>query len=257
MTISKHNLVATISNKLITARYNLTKPEKLLVLLFISKIDNNICKIEGKERDSLEIISPNTIYTVTTEDYAREFNLDYEYCKDILAKAIDDLFEQEITYIDVNEFGENRIVTTRWISSKIKYDNVEHKVSLKWAVDIIPFISELRKDFTSLKLRFLATLGTNYSDRFYEIFIMALDKSYRREIELFISIEEIKYMFELENSYPRVSDLLKRVVDDSVNRINRDVNCNINVSLRDEGGKKMYRKEGKRVVEVGFIVGWR
>ena len=245
----KDNLV-TVSNTFIQASYELSLVEKRLLLAFISQVDNDICKEEGKERDSLEVITSDTLYNLNVKAYSELYDINYETAKEELSEAVDKLFQKEVTYRP----EEGTEVTTRWISSKVTYTKGEHIIGLKWASDIIPLISELRCNFTSYKLRFLRTLGSVHSIRLYEIFIMELNKSHKSSIELTLNVQELREILKLEHKYPLFADFMKRVILDPIQAINSDTNTNIAVSVEDANGNKLYVKKGKKVVAITFKI---
>ena len=247
------NNVVTVSNTFVQASYSLNLIEKRLILACLSKIDNNISKLEGRERDTLETINSDTYYKLSVIDYAELYNITYEKAKDELVIAIDKLYSREVRYTDKN----NNTIRTRWISSAIEYDKVTHSISIAWAIGIIPLISELRGNFTSYKMRFLAGLSSSYSIRWYEIFIMELAKSHKHEIIVELSIDTIRTMFELQNKYALFGDFVKRVIDGPLKEINETKIGNIQVSIYDKYGNKMYIKRGKQVVGIKFKVSWR
>jgi plasmid replication initiation protein len=244
----ENNLV-TMSNTLLRASYEISLVEKRLLLAFISQIDNDICKKEGAERDNLPTITSDTRYTLDVKAYSNLYNIEYEAAKNELEVAVDKLFQKEVTFTT----PEGR-VTTRWIASKIKYTKGEHTLGLKWASDIIPFISELRDNFTSYRLRFLSTISSVYALRLYELFIMELNRSYKSHVELTIPVEQLRDMLALGNKYTLFSDFRKRVIEEPINQLNKDKNSNITVSIADGTGKKLYNKKGKQVVSITFRV---
>lgn len=244
--------VVSVNNVFVTAKYEIGLVEKRLLIFFISNIDNNISKVVGKERDRLQIIDPLASYIISVKDYAELYGLEFESAKDELSKAVDKLFQKEVTYVDKDK----TIITTRWISSKLRYIKEEHNIALKWAVDIIPLISELRNNFTSYKLHFLRTLPSVYSLRLYELFVMELSKSRKSTIDLTIFIADLRDILVLQAKYTLFADFMKRVIEEPINHINKDGNCNIKINFKDEFGKNRYIKRGKKVTAIKFTVSW-
>jgi len=244
----ENNLV-TMSNTLLKASYEISLVEKRLLLAFISQIDNDICRKEGREKDNLPIITSDTRYTLDVKSYADLYSIDYEAAKDELEIAVDKLFQKEVTF--TTDEGK---ITTRWIGSKIKYTKGEHTLGLKWASDIIPFISELRDNFTSYRLRFLSTISSVYALRLYELFIMELNRSYKSHVEVTVTVEQLRDMLALGNKYTLFADFRKRVIEEPISQLNKDKNSNITISITDKDGKKLYNKKGKQVVSITFRI---
>ena len=246
----KNNLI-TISNNLVVARYDLEVVGKKLLLALVSKIDNNICKDEGNERDRLEIIDSANLYELTAQQYAEFCNIDLETAKDELPIAAAHLFEGKVMY---NQ-KDGGMVTTRWISTLIQYTSETHSIKIRWSEEIIPLISELRTNFSTYKIKFLGLLASMYSIRLYEIFIMELSKSKKHAIILWLDVEYLMNIFALEGKYEKFDNFMRRVIKTPIEEINKKTN--ISISFLDEYGKKLYRKQGKKVVSVGFAINRR
>jgi plasmid replication initiation protein len=248
----KNNIVS-VSNDLVKAQYELSKVEKRLIICLIASINNNVKLVEGELQGSLEVLDPGKEYSLKTETYAELYGIAYEAAKDELEVAIDKLYERDVKYTLKGE----KEIRTRWISSVVRYDKTSHEVSIYWAAGIIPLISELRSNFTSYKVKFLSTLSSIYSIRLYEVFVMELSKSRKSSITLNLTVESIRFMCDLGDKYTLFADFMKRVVEEPVRAINKDGNCNINISLKGDDGKNRYIKEGKKVVGIAFNVSWR
>lgn len=244
---------ATISNSLVTAKYDLDLTEKRLIFSLISNINNDICKIKGKERDNLEEVRSDVYYELTARDYANFCNITYEKAKDELVIASEKLYKREVIYM--NSAG--RTVRTRWIGTLINYSIETHSIKISWATGIIPVISNLRTHFTSYTLQCLSTLPSIYSIRLYEIFKMRLDECKKNNLKIYLQVDELYNMFNLGDKYALFSNFMQRVIEEPIAAINRDVNCDLNVTFLDEQGKKMYKKLGKKVVGIYFIVNRR
>ena len=67
-----------------------------------------------------------------------------------------------------------------------------------------------------------------------------------KEGEWRVSVEHLKSIFEIEEYYDRWVDLKKKVIEQSVNLINK------NTSLRVEW--EVAGKEGKRITDLRFVV---
>jgi len=263
----EHNLIS-ISNTLIKASYTLSLGERRLIYLFLGILDNRIRYEDRKQAiivdgmliedstvrvlvDELQPIDPNEEYTIHVKDYAKVWDMEVRHAREELLKAITTLFDRFIILKDANS---NKEVKTRWISEMITYNHDENTVGLCWAKSIIPFISELRANFTSIKLRWLRELSTPYAMRLYEYFCMELSKSRKKSTICRLMVEDLKAMLELEGKYELFGDITKRIIEPGLRDINR--NTNMRVSYKDSYGKKRYIKEGKRVVGVEFGVSW-
>lgn len=245
------NLVSK-SNTLITASYSLGSIEQRLILCFLGNIDNNICKKAGRERDVLEVISADKWYAINIQQYAELYGVTLKYAKEELEAAVQGLYNSEIQY--TNEKG--LLVKTRWVSSTIEYDKETYDIKLAWSLGIIPYISQLRTNFTSYHLQNIKTLTSSYSIRWYELFVMELNRNRKSNLQLTIPVEDIRNLFNLQDKYTLFADFMKRVVEHPIKLINNDRNTNIKVNIADETGKRRYIKHGKKVISIIFYVSW-
>jgi plasmid replication initiation protein len=125
----------------------------------------------------------------------------------------------------------------RWISS-IEYLTDDGKISLCFSQKILPYLSELKGQFTRYDLKHIGNMTSIYGIRLYEL-LMQWQTTGTRTIE----IDWLKRQFEIADNYPDMSDLKKRVIDPAINDINK--NSNYNVSWTQ-------RKTGRRVTHLTF-----
>ena len=221
------NLV-TISNKLVTACYNLTLSEKRLLLCVLSKINNNPNDFETLELDKF--------YYISVQEYADLYRINRHTAAIDAKKAVKKLFGRFVRIAEVDG-----TVETHWVSS-VKYFTDGSCIGIKWSPDIIPLISELRRNFQSYRLRFLAKMSSYYAVRYYELLESALQKNQNK---LEFSIDELKKMFVIEEKYKLFADLKKRVIEKPIKDLVQ--NTNLNVSIH-------YRKNGRQISSVIFLV---
>ncbi len=136
-----------------------------------------------------------------------------------LRKAAEKLYERSVIIDDPDP--DNPQVTqrkTRWISS-IDYVPGEGKLVLSFSFGIIPYLSQLSKEFTKYKLKHVARFESVYSIRLYELLVQ-WSASGQRDIE----VEWLKKQFQVEEKYGRLGDLKKRVIEPAVAEINEHSN---------------------------------
>lgn len=81
---------------------------------------------------------------------------------------------------------------------------------------MIPYSSQLSREFTQYKLKHVARFESVYSIRLYELLVQWSSIG-EREIE----VEWLKRQFQVAEKYERVVDLKKRVIDPAVAEIKR------------------------------------
>ncbi|WP_427501815.1 replication initiation protein (plasmid) [Methylomonas sp. MED-D] len=224
------HLTVVKSNKVVEAGYMLTLAEQRVLLACIAQIDS---KAVLTEHYRFEITASGVA------DLAGLENLSNAY-RD-LKKAAEKLYERSVI-IDDPDPDNPQICQrkTRWISS-IDYVPGEGKLVLSFAVGIIPYLSQLSREFTQYKLKHVSRFESVYSIRLYELLVQWSSVG-EREIE----IEWLKRQFQVVDKYDRVVDLKKRVIDPAVKEINELSNLWV---------KYGQRKSGRQVTHFQFQFG--
>lgn len=147
-----------------------------------------------------------------------------------LKTAAEKLYERSVIIDDPDPDNPNITQRkTRWISS-IDYVPGEGKVVLSFAFGIIPYLSQLSREFTKYKLKHVARFESVYSIRLYELLVQ-WNSSGEREIE----VEWLKNQFQVGDKYSRLVDLKKRVIDPAVEEINKHSNLWVKYGQRKSG----------------------
>jgi plasmid replication initiation protein len=117
----------------------------------------------------------------------------------------------------------------RWISS-IEYLADEGKLSLCFSKKMLPYLSELKGQFTRYELKHIGNMTSGYGIRLYEL-LMQWRSTGKREIE----IDWLKKQFEISDKYQSIKDLKKYVIDPAVKDINTHSNYQVNWTQRKTG----------------------
>lgn len=236
-------LTVVKSNKVVEASYMLTLAEQRVLLACIAQID------------SQAVLTENYRFEVTASgvaDLAGLESLSNAY-RD-LKKAAEKLYERSVI-IDDPDLDNPQITQrkTRWISS-IDYVPGEGKLVLSFSVGIIPYLSQLSREFTKYKLKHVARFESVYSIRLYELLVQ-WSSAGEREIE----VEWLKKQFQVEDKYNRLGNLKKRVIDPAVAEINEHSNLWVTYGQRKVGrevthfqfrfGLKNQQKERKQLTD--------
>lgn len=214
-----NRLTVVKSNKVVEASYMLTLAEQRVLLACIAQIDS---KQELTEGYRFEVTAAGVADLVGLDNLSTVYR--------DLKKAADKLYERSVVIDDPdpdNPKIEQR--KTRWISS-IDYIPGEGKLALSFSVGIIPYLSQLSREFTKYKLKHVARFESVYSIRLYELLVQ-WSSAGEREIE----VEWLKRQFQVESKYSRVVDLKKRVIDPAVAEINGHSNLWVEYGQRKSG----------------------
>lgn len=197
----------------------LTLAEQRVLLACIAQIDS---KAELTENYRFEITASGVADLAGLESLSNAYR--------DLKKAAEKLYERSVV-IDDPDPDNPQITTrkTRWISS-IDYVPGEGKLVLSFSTGIIPYLSQLSREFTKYKLMHVARFESVYSIRLYELLVQ-WSSAGEREIE----VEWLKKQFQVEDKYDRLGNLKKRVIDPAVAEINEHSNIWVKYGQRKSG----------------------
>ena len=179
----KNNLIVK-SNQVIEASYTLTTIEQRLILSAIAKVQ------KGEE------ISDDVLYPLTTKNLVKlggDGKASHKEFKD----AVNRLYERSIVLRDGDESD-----SFRWIQEKVFKESTV--AFIRFSKPILPFLSNLKAEFTKYLESDIVGMSSPYSIRFYELIMQYRSVGHRE-----ISLENLRWMFQLQNKYPVWADLKK------------------------------------------------
>ncbi|MDD1606954.1 MAG: replication initiation protein [Methylococcaceae bacterium] len=214
------NMTVCKANALIEAGYRLSLNEQRIILACIAQVD------------SREELLATSKFEIHVKDFAKRFNLSEEATYSDLKEASKNLYSRSLTIYNPDpEQPELKKLETRWISS-IGYMPEKGKLSLRFAIDILPYLGGLKGRFTKYELEHIGNMKTTYGIRLYEL-LMQWKSTGKREIE----IDWLKKQFELDASYERMDNLKRRVIDPAIKDINDHSNYQVSWTQRKTGRK--------------------
>lgn len=250
---NKNGLVV-LDNKLIRASYRLTVNEIRLILVAISQMPRED-----------EQIDPKKPYYITKEDFVR-LGVDPKNVAREIRSACNDLLNRTLVMnTPLGEFG------IHWVQSvlnfkteiferlKLQYpnfdqddefveslrrhnlldslpviansnDNVVARVVLH--EDIIPYLSELKQQFTQLMLDDMAGFASFYSYRIYLMMMQFRSTGYCK-----IRLGELREALGLKDKYEATKDLKKWVIETAVKEINEKSPYQVSYKMLKTGRK--------------------
>lgn len=221
------NLTVYKANQVIEAGYKLTLNEQRVVLACIAQVNSAAQLLTTDE------------FELTAKDFAKLFSVSEDRAYHALIEVSDSLFNR---YIVVDKPYPDRPkinrMKTRWIST-ICYMSDEGKITLTFAKAMLPYLSELKGQFTKYELKHIGNMTSVYGIRLYEL-LMQWRTTGKREIE----IEWLKKKFQIEDKYAAIKDLKLKVIDPAV----KDINTHSNYTVKWE-----QRKTGRQVTHLTFI----
>ena len=230
MDYNSTGLTVVKSNKVVEASYMLSLAEQRVLLCCIAQIDS---KAELTEDYKFEVTVAGISELVGIHNGSSMYR--------DLKVASEKLYERSVIINDPDPDNPKIVQRkTRWISG-IDYIPGEAKVVLRFAVGIIPYLTQLSREFTQYKLTHVASFESVYSIRLYELLAQWLSAG-EREIE----VDWFKRQFQVEDKYKRVIDLKKRVIEPAIKEINEYSNFWV---------KFEQKKTGKTITHFKFEFG--
>lgn len=185
------------SNQVIEASYSLSAVEQRLILIAISRVP--------KEQK----ITDEEIYSVSVQDLQAMGANETTAYRD-LKDGLNRLYERSI-----NLKIENKSIKMRWVQSATFMDGAG-VVGIRFSKEILPFISNLKSQFTKYALSDISEMTSSYAIRIYEMLIQYKSIGQRE-----ISVSNLRNMLELNEKYPLFGDFKKYVIEIAIDQINK------------------------------------
>ena len=206
------NSVIRKDNRIITACYKLTLNEQRLVLTAIAKIP-----FDEKIPDEVEI---------TAQEFLALFpDIGEKNVHNEIQDAVDRLYERSIRIEDPIKKKK-----FRWISSTTLYKKGEGRVGFAFGKEIIPYLQQLKTQFTKYRLGDIASLKSIYSIRLFEM-LMQFQSTGIALVEL----ETFKERLGIAEKYSVFKDLRRWVIEPAVKELNQKSHLTITFKSIREG----------------------
>ncbi len=221
------NLVVYKSNNVVEAAFKLSLNEQKVILFCISK------------HDTRQPLTADDRFTITASEFAELTGVEVNNAYGMLKEVADNLFNR---YVVINnpDATNSKIKQrkTRWISS-IDYMTDDGALSVRFAADMLPYLSELKSQFTRYELKNIGGMTSGYGIRLYELL-----SQYRTFGRREMTIEWLRSHLELNDNYSVLADFKKRVIVPAVDNINKHSDLTLH--------QPIYIKTGRSVTGVIF-----
>lgn len=190
-----NDLVVVKANSLIEASYRLSIDEIRILALTIGTMNPK---------------SDQKIFDFTVADFVREFpeiSMDNAY-KQIQA-AIKRIYDRSVRTED-----STRVTEFRWVSSRT-YFKKEGRFRIAMTDEVMPYLTQLKGQFTQYQLKNIAYFNSVHSIRIYELITQ-----YRNVGNREITVEDLKKWLQVEDNYSRWNNFKARVLDPAIAEIN-------------------------------------
>lgn len=214
------------SNALVEAAYRLSVYEQRIVLSAISQVRRG------------ETVTDEVLYSVSAADISQLAGIAIDDAYSKLKHAALRLKRREV-WLTEEPSGRKKpsVMVTGWVQTII-YRDGEGRVELRFAKDMLPYLTDLREQFTKYALSDIAKMDSAYAIRLYEL-LMQWNSTGQREI----SLEDLRRILQLEGRYPAIRDLKRWVLEPAIDQINE--HSPLSVTWEQS-------KTGRRVTHLSF-----
>jgi hypothetical protein len=207
------------SNRLVEASYRLTLAEQRIILFAI---------VEA--RRTQKGLNADNFVEILAADYAAMFDVPLKQAYEQIKEAALTLFNRQVVLYGIcPKTGKPEVIKVRWVSAASYVDGAG-TIKLRFAPDMVPFITHLEAQFTRYKLEKVANMSSAYAIRLYEL-LMQWGSVGKREIEL----EWLKKTLMVDESYGRLGNFKKWVIDVAVAQINEHSDLTASYTQRKTG----------------------
>ena len=209
------------SNHIIEASYRLSVAEQRVILSAISQV----------RRD--KPVTDEVLYSVTAAEIAQLCGTDPNTAYRDLQNAAERLQTRRVSLIlepDGVTIRSKRRRVTCWVQT-VDYIDQEGRIEMRFGKDILPYLTGLQREFTRYALSDVAKMTSAYGIRLYEL--LAQWPEGHREVAL----DDLRRWLQLEDRYPSIKDLKRRVLDPAVEQINEHSPLKLTWSQRKTGRK--------------------
>jgi plasmid replication initiation protein len=217
-----NNLTVVKHNRIIDAEYSMGVCEQRVLLTCISKIDSS------------KSMSENRIFSVSVDDIVDLVNVERSSAYPHLKKTCKALFTNTIT-VHLSDSPDPLI--TRWVDA-VRYIEREGRIELRFTPEMIPFLTQISRDFTKYKLVHVLKFKSLYSYRLYEWLCRWGNTEHT------FTVEWLREKFQLFDKYPKMADFKKDVIDVAV----KEISATSDIKVTYEQIKK-----GRNIVAFRFI----
>lgn len=204
----ENNLVVK-SNNLVQAKYELSLNEQKIILYAVSKLDT--------KKDNFNIIP---IYVKEFYDLLGTTTERYTELRDMINEL------RKKTLIIKTGNGE---IVTGWLSS-LEYKKDTGIIEIEFSNKLIPYLLQLKEQFTRYQIKNILYLNNKHSIRIYELL-----KQYENIGNRTFTVDKLKEILMLESQYKRFSNFEQRVLRATMEEINDYTDINVSYEKIKKG----------------------
>lgn len=220
--------VVAVSNHLLRAGYELTAWEHRIVNAAAAQIGSDTEAWTSERPFILEASTLRDLFDEPPENIYRSMD-----------RAVRKLMRRVITYRFTPEGRKREVeVQEHWVRRAI-YDKKHGRVILYWEDTVLPYLTDLSREFTQYQLADIAQLSGKWAPRLYQLLM-----TYRSVGRMEIPVEDLKFALQVGKSAGSVAILKRDVLNPAVKEI-----CD---KLPDLNLQMSERRLGRRITHLQF-----
>lgn len=209
------NLIAYKSNALVEASYKLTLQEQRFLLVCIGRFN-------PKEEN------PEKTLVITAAEFYESFpDMGRQHAEAKLKESVDRLWDRSIIIK-----GDKEREEFRWIQYRAQYLTGEAKVKITFSDAIMPYLTQLKGQFTRVIVKNVSSLSSAYSIRIYELL-----QQFRTTGDRMIAIDDFRSMLGIEDKYKAFKSLNQLLLKPAIEELNEKSDLSVTVDTVKQGRK--------------------
>ncbi|MEQ5740703.1 replication initiation protein, partial [Providencia rettgeri] len=140
----------------------------------------------------------------------------------------------------------NKAEKIRWMQGQAKYFDGEGKIEIVFSDLIMPYLTQLKGQFTSIAVKNISALKRTYSIRIYELLMQ-----FKATGDRLIGIDDFRTMLGLGNKYKEFRTLNDAVLKPAIQELNEKSDLLVTVDKvkngRAVGSLHLHFKEDKQI----------
>lgn len=214
--------VVSKSNKLVEACYRLDLVELrvLMMAIYLGRVNDLLAAGPGHD-----VCAP---IRIEASLFTEHFPMGEQAVFAQLQKATKALNRKPLSAIEAIR-GVDCPVDIPWFTKSVY---LKHEAAIEVEINrhVLPYITQLETEFTTVRLERMGRLTSVYAVRLYEMLHQYLSLG-KRDIDL----TWFKQRLQIENEYPDIYDLKKRVIDPAVKQINELTDLDVSYVQKKRG----------------------
>lgn len=226
MPISHRNRRIVQSNAMTEAAYTLTRDQKRIMYLCMSKLP--------KPKDDSMDVTHSGKFSIYVSEYAELFGIPSSAASQDIRQAMNRFKGAEIiVYRPEYDLGDEKGYDAyQWITKRgVRPSIGMYEININ--PDLIPFMAGLKQNFTQFHLSEIHAITNPLVMRLYET--LCQYRGAKSEGVVILNIDWMRERYQLPASYKRMADFKKRFLDVAITEINTKTPLKITVSERKKG----------------------